>query len=107
MKYRVRVLARANRDIDRIFAWLAKRSPGGATAWYEAALQALNDLSDNADQHDKAQEGQRLAVPIREAFFKTKRGKRYRLLYRIDGDEVRVMRIHCPGQPRVRRRDLE
>jgi plasmid stabilization system protein ParE len=57
MKYQVRVLARANRDLDRIYAWLAKRSPSGATAWYEAALQALNDLRDNADQHGRALEG--------------------------------------------------
>ena len=107
MKYRVRLLARANRDLERIFAWLAQRSPAGAAAWYEAAIEALTALRDGADQHGLAIESRGLRKAVREACFKTKRGKRYRLLYHLDGDEVRVLRIRGPGQPPVRKRDLK
>jgi plasmid stabilization system protein ParE len=106
MKYRTRVLARAQGDLDRFVAWLVKRSPAGAIAWYEAATQAIDDLRLNAQQHGFAFEGHGLREPVRDAFFKTKRGKRYRLLNRIDDLDVRILRVRGPGQPPVRRRDL-
>jgi plasmid stabilization system protein ParE len=107
MKYRISVLTRAKSDLKNVFDWLAKRSPAGAAAWYEVAIQAIDDLRNTADQHGLALESRRLHDPIREKLFKTKRGRRYRLLYRIDGDVVRVLRVRGPGQPPVRRRDLK
>ena len=70
MKYRVRLLARANRDLERIFAWLAQRSPAGAAAWYEAAIEALTALRDGADQHGLAIESRGLRKAVREAFLR-------------------------------------
>jgi hypothetical protein len=53
-------------------------------------------------QHGYASEGRLLGRNVREKFFKTRQGRRYRLLYTINGDIVRG-----PGQPPVRRRDLK
>ena len=107
MKYRVTVSPAAQADADEIFAWLREKSPTGAAAWSNALQEAVDGLTESALQHGHAWEGRSLGREVREKFFKTKRGKRYRLLYRIDGDEVRVLRIRGPGQPPVRRRDLK
>jgi plasmid stabilization system protein ParE len=107
MKYRISILTRANADLQNIFDWLAKRSPSGAAAWYEVAIQAIEELRLTADQHGFALESYLIRDQIREHFFKTKRGKQYRVLYRIDDDVVRVLRVRSPGQPPVRRRDLK
>ena len=107
MKYCVTVLPDAERDLRSVFNWLSARSAGGAAAWYEAARKAIDGLEDTAEHHGLAAESRKLKTPIREKFFKTAQGKRYRLLYRIDGDAVRGLRIRAPGQPPVRRRDLE
>jgi hypothetical protein len=58
-------------------------------------------------QHGYASEGRLLGRNVREKFFKTRQGRRYRLLYTINGDVVRVLRVRGPGQPPVRRRDLK
>jgi hypothetical protein len=43
MKYTVRLMPRAFADGDRIYLWIAKRSPRGAVAWFEAFLRAPRD----------------------------------------------------------------
>ena len=82
-------------------------SPTGAAAWLDAFQDAVDGLEEGALQHGRASEGRSLGRDVREKFFKTKRGKRDRLLYRIKRDEVRVLRVRGPGQPPVHRRDLK
>jgi plasmid stabilization system protein ParE len=36
MSYRVRLLKRADADVDTIYVWLARRSVQGAVNWYVA-----------------------------------------------------------------------
>jgi plasmid stabilization system protein ParE len=107
MKYRVAVSPIARVDANHIYAWLHELSPMGAAAWLEAFQDAVDGLAEGALLHGRASEGRSLGRDVRENFFKTKRGKRYRLLYRIDGDDVRVLRVRGPGQPPLRRRDLQ
>jgi plasmid stabilization system protein ParE len=44
MSYRIHTTAQAEADIDRIFTWLAARSPQGAARWYESRAELVVEL---------------------------------------------------------------
>ena len=101
MKFAVTTLRRAESDLISIHAWIAERSILGASRWYEAARRSINSLAYDAEQHGIARESKRLGIELREKLFKTRRGRPYRLLYVIVGQEVRVLRVRGPGQAPV------
>jgi plasmid stabilization system protein ParE len=99
MNFPVRILGRAASDADSIFDWLASRSPAGSARWYAAFLTAADSLSIDPFRHDVAPESEILGLDIRHRFFKTRRGRVYRLLFVVVDDEVRILRVRGPGQP--------
>jgi toxin ParE1/3/4 len=102
MKYGVSLLRRADRDSKRIYKWLAARSPTGALRWYEALLDALEDLRKRPTEFALADEIELADLDVRQRFFKTPRGRRYRMLFVLAGNQVHVLRICVPGQRPVR-----
>lgn len=102
----VRILHRAQDDAEAIFDWLWTRSEQGAIRRRSAFDVAARGLSKDADIWSIASEAARVGTPIRQKFFKTPHGRRYRIIYRIDGEEVVVLRVRGPGEPPLRRRDL-
>jgi plasmid stabilization system protein ParE len=106
MTLSVRVLGRAEADADDIYLWLLKRSPAGATAWYRALKDCLEQLRDSAETCSLAPEAAKVGVNLRQTFFKTPHGRNYRLLFVIVHHEVRVLRVRGPGQKLISRRDL-
>jgi plasmid stabilization system protein ParE len=106
MPYTVSILRRAEADVTRIYRWLGKRSPTGANRWYEALESAIDQLASDAHRNPLAAESARLGTDVRECFFKTRRGSRYRILYVIALSQVRILRIRGPGQRPLRRPDL-
>jgi len=102
-----RILAKARADIDHIFNWLERRSPQGAATWYSALFAAVGKIT--ASPHGYAVVSE--ALPrwnrkIHQAFFKTPRGKRYRIIFELTDTEIRILRVRGPGQPPLRGRDL-
>jgi plasmid stabilization system protein ParE len=106
MKYRVLLFRRAQADVDRIRAWIASHSPDGARRWFDALEECILSLDQAPLTHAIAPEGGELRLALRERFFKTRSGNRYRVLYIVAGDEVRIVRIRGPGQPPVTWDDL-
>jgi plasmid stabilization system protein ParE len=106
MRLVVRLLGRAQADVDDIYAWLGRRTSLGAIAWYAALLEKLHELADTASSCSLAPEAARLGIELRQAFFKTRRGRRYRLVFLIADHEARVLRVRGAGQRPVTRRDL-
>jgi plasmid stabilization system protein ParE len=106
MSRRVTVLASAEADVDEILHWLAERSPSGADAWYRALAKKLDELATDADRYGIATEFRRLNPAIRQAFFKTRRGHRYRIVFLIVEPEVRILRVRGPGQKPLRGKDI-
>jgi plasmid stabilization system protein ParE len=104
--YRVVILRRADADTNAIYVWLAKRSVAGAGRWYRAFLNAAASLSNNPFRCGSAPESVAVGYDVRQHLFKTPRGRKYRLLYLVTGDEVRVLRIRGPGQAPVTGADL-
>ncbi|MEX2026564.1 MAG: hypothetical protein WEH44_04675 [Pirellulaceae bacterium] len=106
MSYRVTVLKHAEIDTDKIYVWLAKRSPLGADYWCRAFLDAVKSLELDAGRYGLAPEAKAVGAEVRQHFFKTHKGRRYRLLYIIEENEARVLRGRGPGQPLVRSTEI-
>ncbi|MBX9789298.1 MAG: type II toxin-antitoxin system RelE/ParE family toxin [Pirellulales bacterium] len=106
MSFRVKILASAWRDADAIFDWIRARSPVGAARWYVAFLQAAKSLADSPFIHGMAPDIEALKRDVRQRFFRTSRGRIYRLLYVVVQKEVRVLCVRGPGQPPVMAADV-
>jgi plasmid stabilization system protein ParE len=102
----VKLGGRARADVDHIYNWINARSPQGAIRWYAAFLDAASKLSIEPARHPKALDCEHLSEEIRECFFRTPRGRTYRLLFLIRASEVRVLRVRGPGQPPVTPDDI-
>ena len=104
MRYAVCVLARAEREASQIVGWIAQRSTTGAVAWVDAFEVALQSLAESPEARGLAPEDALIDhARIRHVIFKTKKGRPYRALFTIVGNEVRVLHVRTPGQPTVRR----
>jgi plasmid stabilization system protein ParE len=98
MKFHVRLLWRAQRDLDHIVTWLYERSARGAEAWHIAWKDTFRILQDSADRYAVAPESEGQSIEIRQIAFRTRKGRDYRALYTIRGKEVFIMHIRAPGQ---------
>lgn len=104
--YYVNVLRTARRDARAIARWLNTRSPTGAIRWEKALADAIRRLGENPLGYGEAPERVRSPVKLLQILFKTPKGKNYRAVFVIVGDEVRVLRIRRPHQRIMRRRDM-
>jgi len=104
--YRVDLLARAARDVDRIVAWLTKRSPVGARRWVSALDSAMARLGEDPLSFALIPEKVRVSFDVRNILFKTPKGRVYRAIFTVIGNEVRILRVRRPGQRPIRGRDL-
>ena len=106
MNYSVRLVTSAKADVDDIFSWLLSRSSKGAANWYSSLSARLERLSDDASGCAVAREAHRLKRDLRETYFKTRYGNRYRLIFTIVESEVRILRVRALGQQLLRADDL-
>ena len=98
MTYRVRLTARAERDVDRILAWLAGRSPQGAATWYRRWQDVIDHLGLHAVSCPTAPENDDHEDEIRHVIFKTRRGRKYRVLFVVRDDLALIVHVRGPGQ---------
>ena len=103
----VRELRRAQADVSAIAAWIHERSPRGAQAWLDAYDQILVSLSESAASYGKAAEHRECDFDIRQAFFKTRHGRVYRVIFVMADGEIYVLRLRGPGQASVTPADLD
>jgi plasmid stabilization system protein ParE len=93
--------------VDHIFDWLQRRSPQGAATWFNALSEAVDKIVENPGGYAPISEAlPRWNRQIRQALFKTPRGKRYRIVFELTETEIRLLRVRGPGQPPLRRRDF-
>jgi len=105
-EYHVRILQAAEADIDAIASWISERSADGAKRWVAALQRLLATLRNSPESFSLSPEAESLERPIRQAFFKTRKGNTYRAVFLIDGNEVRVLRIRSPGQQSLSTREF-
>ncbi len=101
-----RVLPLATRDMLATRQWLGERSPEGSDAWRQAADACVRRVATNPESYGAAPESALFNLNLREAFFHTRQGRRYRLIFLLESDEVVVLRIRGPGQQLLNESDL-
>ncbi len=106
MIFRIRMLRRANADFLSIVDYIYQRSPQGAAAWVEAFENAKSRLAENADGYSEADENDRFDLDVKQALFKTRRGRIYRIIFTIVEDEVRILRVRGSGQAPIEPGDV-
>jgi plasmid stabilization system protein ParE len=106
MSRTLRIVERARSDVDDIFNRIVLRSAQGAIAWYLAFRQALEKIASAPESFAEAAESQPLGRGLRQALFKTRRGRVYRIVFEVFDTEIILLRVRGPEQSPLRRRDL-
>jgi plasmid stabilization system protein ParE len=102
----LRIVERARSDVDDIFNRLVRRSVQGAITWYLAFRQSVTTLAHSPDSFALAAESHQLGRELRQALFKTRRGRVYRIVFATSDTETIILRVRGPGQSPLRRRDV-
>lgn len=98
MNYRIVVTLQAELDAQRIFQWLVRYSTDGAYRWYEAYEATVQRLMEHAGRCAAAFENGHRNRELKQILFGTAHGRRYRIVFEIRDDEVRLLRVRGPGQ---------
>jgi plasmid stabilization system protein ParE len=106
MSRTLRIVERARSDVDDIFHWLVARSVQGAIFWYLAFRHAIEKIASSPKSFAEAAESYPLGRQFRQAPFKTRRGRDYRIVFEVSDTEIIVLRVRGPGQRPLRPRDL-
>jgi hypothetical protein len=106
MSFTVRELPKAKQDKRAIFLWLHERAPEGAAAWLDAYDSLIERLKQDAASFGVAPENQGCEFEVRQALFKTRRGRVYRVLFFIEGRDAYILRVRGPGQAPVMPDDI-
>lgn len=90
MEYRVKLMPRAQQDIEELYEWVVHRAPRQGPLWYNGLVRSLESLSRHPERCPLAPEGHELGEPVRHLLY----GKRpYRILFWVKGNEVHVLHI--------------
>ncbi len=74
MRFHIRTSWVADADVHRTVQYIRKRSLPGAISWLKAFEAAQRRLSEGADTFGEAAEARSFDWPIKEIYFKTRRG---------------------------------
>ncbi|MDA7504026.1 type II toxin-antitoxin system RelE/ParE family toxin, partial [bacterium] len=91
MKFTVKTLPRAEADIRQIFRYIHGRSRPGAAAWLNALDWTRQRLRENANSYGEADENEHFQIELKQALFRTRKGRVYRLVFTIVENEVRIL----------------
>jgi plasmid stabilization system protein ParE len=83
MTLKLNIVPRAERDAQRIFDWIAERSPDGAIRWYAALENAARKLILNPEAYGLAPEDEH--VDLRASSILVQDATRTNLPWRVHG----------------------
>lgn len=98
MSYEVVLLQNAQQEFNETIDWIATYSQAGVQSWMSAFEKVLLRLENDPFSFGLAIENASVEYEVRQATFRTVRGKYYRLLFTIVGNQVRVLHLRSPGQ---------
>ena len=79
-------------DLERYFSFVSKHGGEQASAWYRRFVERLQSLDRTPERCPIARESKRVFLEVRELHFGRKPNV-FRILFTIDGDTVRILRI--------------
>lgn len=106
MTREIRSVRQAKADVNDTISYIAPRSMRGAIAWYLAFRRALDRIADAPGSHALAAESDDIGRELREVLFRTRSGRKYRIIYEVFDTEILILRIRRPGEKPLRRRDV-
>lgn len=106
MIYRVVLQRLAAADLDEATAWAARNAPATAARWLGRFQAALQTLDTKPKRCPLARENAKVDLELREFLF----GKRpyvFRVIFVIDDDAVRILRIRRGQRRALTRKQIE
>lgn len=89
----------AEADLDANYIWWAKnRSASQASRWYADILRAIYSLANDADLYPRAEEGHVSRKSIQELAYGLGRHPTHRVLFLIEGETVKILRVRHVSQ---------
>jgi plasmid stabilization system protein ParE len=93
VKYRVRLTAKAERDLDRALGWFYDQGALAAgRRWFRQLLTRIEALAGHPQRCSLAAEATELEIELRELHF-GRRPNVYRILFVISGQSVDILHI--------------
>ena len=105
MIYLVRIEPLADSDLEEAYLWAQRHAPFTAARWLQRLHAAVQSLSRRPERCALAPEHKRFKFEIRQLLF-GKKPNVFRILFLIEGDEVRVLRIRRASRRYLSRREF-
>lgn len=106
MKYRVRLAAKPEADVDGVLRWFHEQQAAVAGGrWFARLMAKIDTLEAHPERCGIADESEELGVEIRELLFGKRHGV-YRILFQIEGRIVQILRVWHGARDRVSPEDL-
>ena len=106
MKYRVRLTAKAEADVDGVLRWFHEQQAAVAGGrWFARLMAKIDMLETHPERCGIADESNDLGIEIRQLQFGKRHGV-YRILFQIEGRTVQILRVWHGARDRVSRDDL-
>jgi plasmid stabilization system protein ParE len=105
VQYDVHVQPLAEQDLDEAYRWAEQHAPQTAANWLNRFQEAIQSLSSNPDRCGHAPERKRLGSDLRQLLFGRKPNV-FRVVFLIEPQAVRVLRIRRASRRSLRRRHL-
>ena len=106
MKYRVRIETRATRDIDEASGWIAAVAPGAAERWFNAIEEEIYSLELFPTRCPRAREDGLFPYELRQLVYGRRQG-RYRIIFTIRGQTVRVLHVRHGALPTMTKAEMQ
>ncbi len=106
MTYRVIFQRLAVQDLDDAFVCAARKAPATAARWLDRFQAALQGLDANPQRCPRAREQRMVDTDLLEILF-GKTPSVYRVIFVIDGDTVRVLRIRRAQRRALTRKQID
>jgi plasmid stabilization system protein ParE len=106
VKYRVRVTAKAEGDVDAKLSWFHQRAETDAgRRWFSHLMAKLATLETHPQRCAIASESDDVGDEIRELLFGKRLGV-YRIIFKIEGRTVHILRVWHAARDRIKPEDL-
>lgn len=106
MNYRIHVSDKALANVESVVLWFPNQSASAVgQRWFDALWNTLDTLEARPERCSLADESNEIGIEVRELLFGRKRGQ-YRILFRVVGKTVHILRIWHSARDRFTVEDL-
>lgn len=105
MTHQVRIHRIARLDLRDAYEWAHERAPKTVDLWFDRFREAIRSLESQPERCPLAAENRRVSLEVRELHF-GRRPNVFRVIFHIDGNCVRVLRIRRGQRRLLTRREI-